>query len=64
MGLSPAESGLAQTVGLVPWNMTPLLGIITDLFPILGYHRKAYRLIVGLLGECGLASASNNLTNY
>ncbi|KAJ9526196.1 hypothetical protein QJQ45_009660 [Haematococcus lacustris] len=48
--LSPAEAGLAQAIGLIPWNCTPLLGVLTDNVAILGSHRKAYLLLVGLLG--------------
>lgn len=36
---------------LLPWNITPMLGLITDTWPILGYHRKGYLLVVGLTGE-------------
>jgi hypothetical protein len=39
-----------QTVYLLPWNCTPLMGLTTDLLPILGYHRKAYLLLTGIAG--------------
>ncbi|GFH08864.1 uncharacterized protein HaLaN_03899 [Haematococcus lacustris] len=53
--LSPAEAGLAQAIGLIPWNCTPLLGVLTDNVAILGSHRKAYLLLVGLLGASTLS---------
>ncbi|KAG2499195.1 hypothetical protein HYH03_002776 [Edaphochlamys debaryana] len=50
LGLGPASAGLFQTAGQIPWELTPLLGLLTDLVPLWGYRRKAYLLLVGLLG--------------
>ncbi|KAJ9526106.1 hypothetical protein QJQ45_009546 [Haematococcus lacustris] len=59
--LGPAEAGLAQAIGLIPWNCTPLLGLLTDNVAILGSHRKAYLLLVGLLGCLSWALVPNSL---
>ncbi|KXZ56414.1 hypothetical protein GPECTOR_1g369 [Gonium pectorale] len=51
LGLGPSSTGLFQTAGQIPWELTPLLGLMTDLVPLLGYRRKAYLLLVGLVGS-------------
>ena len=45
-----AQAGMAITAGQIPWEMTPILGLITDTLPIFGYHRKAYLVLVGIAG--------------
>ncbi|MEW5300258.1 MAG: hypothetical protein WDW36_003200 [Sanguina aurantia] len=49
--LTPGMAGLALTVGQIPWEATPLLGLLTDAVPLCGYHRKAYLLFSGVLGS-------------
>lgn len=48
--VAPLQAGLFQTAGQIPWELTPLLGLVTDLCPLMGYRRKAYLLLVGLTG--------------
>eukprot|EP00195_Chlamydomonas_chlamydogama_P005993 CAMPEP_0202907730 /NCGR_PEP_ID=MMETSP1392-20130828/43653_1 /ASSEMBLY_ACC=CAM_ASM_000868 /TAXON_ID=225041 /ORGANISM="Chlamydomonas chlamydogama, Strain SAG 11-48b" /LENGTH=296 /DNA_ID=CAMNT_0049596761 /DNA_START=201 /DNA_END=1087 /DNA_ORIENTATION=+ len=50
--LSPAAAGYAETLIYLPWDLSILMGLTTDTLPLLGYHRKAYMLLVGLLGCC------------
>lgn len=49
--LTPGMAGLALTIGQIPWEATPLLGLLTDAVPFCGYHRKAYLLFSGVLGS-------------
>ncbi len=57
--LGPSGASALQTVAQVPLGLTPLLGILTDTGPtLLGYRRKAYLVLVGLLG----ASTSQHST--
>ncbi|KAG2455131.1 hypothetical protein HYH02_000950 [Chlamydomonas schloesseri] len=59
LSLGPASAGLFQTAGQLPWELTPLLGLLTDLVPLAGYRRKSYLLLVGLVGAAcwaGLAA--------
>jgi len=61
LGLSAAESGVFWAVVGFGWTMKPLYGFVSDLFPLLGYHRKSYLLIMATLGVAGwltLAGAS------
>lgn len=45
-----AQAGVAQAAASLPWEMTPLLGLLTDSVAVFGYHRKAYLLIIGIIG--------------
>lgn len=50
LGLSPAQvSGLFGIVAL-PWIIKPVFGFISDGLPILGYRRRPYLILSGLLG--------------
>ena len=48
--LGPAEmSGLMGVLAL-PWTIKPLYGFLSDGFPILGYRRRSYLVLVGIVG--------------
>ena len=35
----------------LPWIIKPVYGILSDAVPLLGYHRRSYLIIFGLMGE-------------
>ena len=35
----------------LPWILKPVYGILSDAVPLLGYHRRSYLIIFGLLGK-------------
>ena len=35
----------------LPWVIKPVYGILSDAVPLLGYHRRSYLIIFGLLGQ-------------
>lgn len=47
--LEPARLSQIYSFILIPWTIKPLFGMITDLFPIMGYRRKIYIILCGLL---------------
>jgi folate/biopterin transporter len=51
LGLSPAETAALVGVVVLPWTLKPLIGFTSDGLPILGYHRRPYLVIAGLLGS-------------
>ncbi|KAK9829042.1 hypothetical protein WJX72_003621 [[Myrmecia] bisecta] len=53
LGSSPAEMEFWSGVQEFPFLLRPLYGFCTDAIPILGYHRKPYLIIFGIVG--GLA---------
>lgn len=40
--MPPATTSIYYSVSFFPWNLKPLYGLISDNFPLFGYHRKSY----------------------
>ncbi|KAJ9521344.1 hypothetical protein QJQ45_001282 [Haematococcus lacustris] len=55
MGLDPSPELVAVLTGLagLPWMVKPLYGFISDSVPLLGYRRRSYLVLAGLLGTVG-----------
>ena len=51
LGLSPAEVSVLTGFAVLPWVIKPLFGFLSDGFPILGYRRRPYLILSGLLGS-------------
>ncbi|KAK9279121.1 hypothetical protein L1049_012796 [Liquidambar formosana] len=45
-------SAVQLYVGLyyIPWIMKPVWGLLTDVFPVMGYRRRPYFVLAGVLG--------------
>lgn len=56
LGLSPAEVSALVGVAALPWMVKPLFGFISDGLPILGYRRRPYLILSGLLGVLSWAA--------
>lgn len=50
LGLGPAQVSALMGVAALPWMVKPLLGFVSDGLPLLGYRRRSYLLLSGLLG--------------
>jgi folate/biopterin transporter len=50
LGLTPAEVSAMLGIVALPWTIKPLFGFMSDGLPILGYRRRPYLLLSGLLG--------------
>ena len=50
LGLTPAEVAALTGISSLPWIIKPLFGFISDGLPILGYRRRPYLVLSGLLG--------------
>jgi MFS family permease len=48
--VSPAMLTSISSISGLPWVIKPLYGFASDAFPILGYHRKPYLFMAGVLG--------------
>ncbi|XAR69981.1 hypothetical protein NMG60_11001780 [Bertholletia excelsa] len=46
-------SAVQLYVGLyyIPWLMKPMWGLLTDVFPVMGYHRRPYFVVAGVVGS-------------
>jgi MFS family permease len=64
LGLSAAESGVFWAVVGFGWTMKPLYGFVSDLFPLVGYHRKSYLVIMAALGAAGWLTLAGTPSNY
>ncbi len=50
LGLTPAEVAALTGITALPWIIKPLFGLVSDGLPILGYRRRPYLVLSGLLG--------------
>ncbi|KAH7307156.1 hypothetical protein KP509_22G048500 [Ceratopteris richardii] len=48
--LQPAASQAFEAFIIMPWNIKPIYGLITDTFPIGGFQRRPYLVICGVGG--------------
>lgn len=61
--LEPAEISFLAGIATFPWLVKPLYGFLSDSFPIMGYRRRSYLLLCGLLGAVswfGLATTARS----
>ncbi|OMJ75583.1 hypothetical protein SteCoe_25237 [Stentor coeruleus] len=54
--LDPSELPLVSASITVAWYIKPLYGLISDSFPLFGYRRKSYIVILGLIGVISYAT--------
>lgn len=50
LGLSPASVAALTGIAALPWTIKPLFGFMSDGLPVLGYRRRPYLILSGLLG--------------
>lgn len=50
LGLSPATVAAMTGLAALPWVVKPLFGFLSDSLPILGYRRRSYLIVSGVLG--------------
>ncbi|MFS8030526.1 putative biopterin transporter family [Helianthus anomalus] len=42
----------------IPWVMKPIWGLMTDVFPVMGYHRRPYFILAGVVGMVAATTAA------
>jgi hypothetical protein len=52
--LSAEETQRLGIVAMFPWSIKPLVGMISDVLPIAGYHKRYYMLVVSVFGAAAL----------
>lgn len=61
--IGPSMMSQLMSLIVLPWSLKPFLGLLTDLRPILGYKRKGYIIICGIIATiCWLLMAFLNPT--
>ncbi|KAF5456837.1 hypothetical protein F2P56_026273 [Juglans regia] len=48
--VQPSEAQIYTAITSIPWIVKPLWGLLTDVLPIFGYHRRPYFILAGFLG--------------
>mmetsp|Transcript_2775 Transcript_2775/g.8101 ORF Transcript_2775/g.8101 Transcript_2775/m.8101 type:complete len:497 (-) Transcript_2775:47-1537(-) len=56
LGLSPADLAALTGLASAPWVVKPLYGLLSDSTPLLGYRRKSYLALSGVLGALSFAA--------
>lgn len=51
LGLNPSQLAYFQAVTIAAWVVKPVWGFISDSFPVFGYRRKSYLIIVSLIAS-------------
>ncbi|KAL9181351.1 hypothetical protein ACHAXT_010156 [Thalassiosira profunda] len=59
--LGPAEMSATMGVLALPWTIKPLYGFLSDGFPILGYRRRSYLVLAGVIGFLSYSSLAYGL---
>ena len=50
-GLNVSEVNNFAAFWSLPWSFKPFYGVLTDFFPIMGYRRKSWLVISGVVGR-------------
>lgn len=50
LNLSPAQVAALMGIAALPWVIKPVFGFLSDSLPVLGYRRRSYIMLSGLLG--------------
>lgn len=61
--IEPAEISVYLVISTLPWVIKPVFGFLSDQYPILGYRRKSYLVLMSLLeivGVVGIASVASS----
>ncbi|KAG0576855.1 hypothetical protein KC19_5G113400 [Ceratodon purpureus] len=45
----PSTVQFYRGITVIPWDVKPLYGLLTDLLPFFGYHRRPYFVLAGLI---------------
>lgn len=65
MRLSASQSAYFLALMGMAWNIKPVYGILSDFFPLLGYRRKSYLVLVNVLAlSSWITLSSMNSYNY
>ncbi len=44
-----------KAVAMCPWSLKPLIGIVSDKYPLFGFHKTSYMAISSIFGMCALS---------
>ncbi|KAF8821326.1 BT1 family protein [Cardiosporidium cionae] len=56
--LSGPVQELNSAIATTPWSLKGLVGVVSDVFPLLGYHKRTYMIISSIVGTAAAISLS------
>ncbi|KAG6472500.1 probable folate-biopterin transporter 2 [Zingiber officinale] len=56
--VQPSAAQVYQGITSIPWIVKPLWGLLTDVLPMVGYRRRPYFILSGLLGITSMLTLS------
>ncbi|KAG2700374.1 hypothetical protein I3760_07G227200 [Carya illinoinensis] len=63
--VQPSEAQIYTAITSIPWIVKPLWGLLTDVLPILGYHRRPYFILAAdMQSLCALSSSIGALVGF
>lgn len=48
--INPSSAQFYVGLYFIPWMLRPLWGLLSDVFPVMGYHRRPYFIAAGVIG--------------
>lgn len=55
-GVPAPKMQIFTSVGMLPWAMKPVIGLVSDIFPVFGYNKAPYIVVTSIIGvACFLA---------
>ncbi|KAK9698158.1 hypothetical protein RND81_08G085900 [Saponaria officinalis] len=60
--LTPSHAQFYVGMYYIPWIMRPVWGLLTDVFPVAGYHRRPYFILSGIVGVGSTMVLMSDLT--
>jgi hypothetical protein len=64
MRLTAAQSGFFFAIVGLGWTIKPLYGLLSDFFPLAGYQRKGYLLLMSTLGTVSWLTLAFSPSHY
>ena len=61
MGIDAVQLQMYGAIAMSPWTLKPAIGLLSDLFPLGGYHKRYYLLFALLFGLFGVACMIPNI---
>ena len=56
LGISASRTQLYISMQTAPWAMNSIVGVMSDLFPLLGYHKRYLASLANLIGIAGCSA--------
>jgi hypothetical protein len=59
LGIDGTQCQLMGTIAATPWAMKGAIGVLSDSYPLLGYHKASYIIMVAVMGTVGVVALAS-----